>query len=213
MEQPQSHYQVSFTVRQALLLFVGLLLALALAYFFGLMTGLSGRPSEVAAGTAEPTPARSGQRGAAAPAASATPAATAEPARSPEARRAAAEPTAPAELQLFEDAGEPTPPPRRVLARGATPGLAAAPAPVPAPKAGEFWVQVLSVSSEREARQRRELLTRHKFPAAVVPGDTPRGKVYRVRVGPYRSRDEAARAATELKSREKVEPWIVPSGQ
>ena len=55
MEEPRTHYQVSFTARQALSLFLGLLAALALAYFFGLMTGLSGiEPPEAAT---VPTPA------------------------------------------------------------------------------------------------------------------------------------------------------------
>ncbi|HEV8232203.1 MAG TPA: hypothetical protein VGQ75_07635, partial [Thermoanaerobaculia bacterium] len=62
MTQPPTHYQVSFTARQGLTLFVGLLAALGLAYFFGLRTGLSGSepraagaPSE-ASGAAETPP-------------------------------------------------------------------------------------------------------------------------------------------------------------
>jgi cell division septation protein DedD len=206
VEQPQTHYQVSFTVRQALLLFVGLLVALGFAYFLGLMTGLTGRAPEAAA--AAPAPTAAAETVAAGPTARPESAIAAAPVRPAEARPAA-EPTAPAELQLFEDAGDPTPAARRVLARGATPAAVNS-----APAAdGEFWVQVLSVSSEREARQKSATLNRHKFPASVVPGATARGKVYRVRVGPYRSREEAARVATQLKSTEKAEPWIVPSGQ
>ncbi|HXM77100.1 MAG TPA: hypothetical protein VN971_10005, partial [Thermoanaerobaculia bacterium] len=48
MDEPRTHYQLSFTARQALLLFVGLLGALAVAYVFGLMTGLAGRDGTVA---------------------------------------------------------------------------------------------------------------------------------------------------------------------
>ena len=43
MDEPRTHYQISLTARQAVGLFVGLLLSLGLAFFFGLMTGLSGR--------------------------------------------------------------------------------------------------------------------------------------------------------------------------
>ena len=215
MEQPQTHYQVSFTVRQALLLFVGLLLALGIAYFFGLMTGLTGRargPEEAASAAAEPARTPAAEKSAEkAVRGTGAPAAARESARAPESRHALAspreEPTPPSELQLFEDGGEPTPAPaRKVLEPASTPAAAAA-------SAGEFWVQVLSVSSEREARDRSAKLARHNFHTAVVAGSTPRGKVYRVRVGPYRSREEASRAATLLQTREKVSPWIVPAGQ
>lgn len=214
MDQPPTHYQLSFTARQGLLLFVALLFALGLAYFFGLMTGLSGRPARAGA-DAGPT----------APADASDPAApTAQPVGGIRSRPTAAapvrssgseqpavasapEPTAPAELQVFEDAGEPTPEPsRRVLAQATT--------PLPSAPADGFWVQVLSVSSEREARARSARLAHHKYHTAVVPASTGKGKVvYRVRVGPYRSREEAVRAAALLKSGEKVEPWIVPAGQ
>ena len=43
MPDPQTHYQLSFTTRQAVALFVGLLVVLGLAYFLGLMTGVAGR--------------------------------------------------------------------------------------------------------------------------------------------------------------------------
>ena len=49
MSDPRTHYQVSFTAKQAMSLFVGLLFALGLAYFFGLMTGLSGRDEDALA--------------------------------------------------------------------------------------------------------------------------------------------------------------------
>src|SRR5439155_576719 len=53
--------QVSFTARQALVLFVGLLLALGLAYFLGIMTGLVGREGPAAVSVAT-TPAVSPTR-------------------------------------------------------------------------------------------------------------------------------------------------------
>jgi hypothetical protein len=41
--EPRTHYQVSFTSRQAVLLFVVVLVSLAGAYFLGLLTGLADR--------------------------------------------------------------------------------------------------------------------------------------------------------------------------
>lgn len=203
MDQPPSHYQLSFTARQGLLLFIGLLLALGLAYFLGLMTGLSGRPASEAAAAA---PVASGavvkpSPSALAAASSSAPASASKP-ESDEASRA--ETTPPAELHVFDDAGEPTPEPsRRILAAASTPAAAR----------GEFWVQVLSVSSEREAKVRSARLAQHHYPTAVLPASTEKGRVYRVRVGPYPSREDAARAAEQLQTREKVRPWIVPAGQ
>src|SRR5271154_4045122 len=48
VSEPRTHYQISLTARQAVGLFAGLLLALGLAFFFGLMTGYSGRDGRAA---------------------------------------------------------------------------------------------------------------------------------------------------------------------
>lgn len=189
MDERRTHYQASFTSRQAVALFVGLIALLALSYFFGLMTGLSGRAGrepEAAAPAPEPefpVPERGvSPQGAA-------------PARSP---RPTAEPTAAATpvLQLFEDrsSSEPT----------------RAPA---APAAQRFWVQVDSLSSREEAEKRRAGLSRAGWPAAVVPGAGPKGPVFRVRVGPYPAREEAERVAEKLSQKAKGKPWVVPPGQ
>ena len=48
----------------------------------------------------------------------------------------------------------------------------------------------------------------------MLAGSGPKGKVYRVRVGPYHSEDEASHAVTKLSRQEKIrEPWIVPDGK
>lgn len=245
MDEPRTHYQLSFTVRQGLLLFVALLGALGVAYLFGLLTGLSGRTADATGGA--PPSGTPGVEGAVVPASptpvpEATPAGEAlelpRPVRgvSPPggARRAApassasstslaaAPPTAVPSpplptpspgLQLFEDEGgpEPTPAPAPPSAsrrpRGEKPAVARAPA-------SSFWVQALSASSEKEARALRQRLESHGYPVAVVPGTGPSGKrVFRVRAGPYGSREEAERAAAKLKAREKVQPWVVPPGK
>jgi DedD protein len=239
VDERRTHYQLSFTSRQALLLFVGLVVALGVAYTLGVMTGLAGRPREAAPvetrAAVEPTPAPT-----AAPAA--TPAGELEvpkPVRGVPARAGAPlsapvagrEPgsvtrmgggsgpvatpapaaTPPPELHMFEDEGG-APPPAKPSPAQAHPAKPAAPAAAAASNA--FWVQVLSASSSKEAAARRERLSQHGFPSAVVPGEGPGGsRVYRVRVGPYKTREDADRAAMKLKSREKLEPWVVPPGK
>ena len=238
MGESRTHYQISLTARQAVGIFVALLLALGLAYFFGLMTGLSGRQSR----GAEP-PAR-----AEAPEPTAAAAAAAEPAVPPvetgvpiaALRNAAAsavtpppEPTVPATLATFEDSAESeheaaASPGSRTTVVGAPPpaaDAAKAPAarPVPAapaasapahPPAGKVWIQAASLSSADEAHALGARLSKHGFHAVVQAGSGPKGKVYRVRVGPYRTEQEASRAVSRLSRQEKIrEPWIVPEGK
>jgi DedD protein len=192
-----------------MLLFICLLLALGVAYFLGVMTGLAGRSTESVTGAVAPT---------ALPVSEPTepPVAVAAVRPTPERRRTlqpavafpkpvlGTEPTTPT-LQLFEDRGEvaPTAPPR---AAKATPVPAAAPS-------GEFWVQVVSVSSEKEARAVSQRLSRRGHHVSVSPAPGPKGTVYRVRAGPFRSREQAGKVAERLSLEEKVQTWIVPAGK
>jgi DedD protein len=201
--EPRSHFQLSFTGRQAMLLFVGLLLALGVAYFLGVMTGFSGREPSAAAPT--PVPTRE-----------AIEAVTSTPAPTPEARRTVSpgiafpkpvlgnEPTSPPGLQLFEDRGGAEPTPRRT----ARPTAAATPLP-----AAEFFVQVFSLSSEKEAKASSERLSKRGHKAVISPAPGPRGTIYRVRVGPFHTREQASKAADQLTREEKVKAWIVPPGK
>jgi len=199
VDQPKTHYQLSFTVRQALALFVGLLLALSVAYFLGVMTGLAGRePQGAKASVPSPTavealPGVAGET------------TSGEPPRAAESASAVAttEPTARAKLQLFEDRAQ----------EEVTPAPAVRAAPPGRVSAAPFWVQVVSVRSEREARAESHKLSSRGYHAMVeaVPG--PKGRLYRVRVGPYRTREEASRAAERLWRQERVKAWIVPAGK
>ena len=204
MPEPRTHYQVSFTSRQAVLLFVVILAALTGAYFLGVATGLAGRPpaesaAPVATAAAPTAPASGG------PASSAPPAAAAEQERTTPPSAAAREPGKTEALQFFEDrSAEPTP--------GA--GALSAQAPAPAKAAGGFWVQVLSTTSEREAKSRRGFLSGHGYRAVVSSTHGATGPIhYRVRVGPYASREEASRASEGLERKEKARTWIVPPGE
>jgi len=185
--------------------FVVCLLALGLSFFFGLMTGLSGRP---------PGPPRTAEA-AAAPTPGPQPAAERDgtPAASPSQTRLAAEiapdtaapaeePTAPAVLQAFEDRGSSEPTPAPAAARRA-PAAAA-------PGAPGIWIQVASLASRGEAEALAGRLSRRGHRAQIAEAQTPRGRVFRVRVGPYRTEQEATRAAERLRQAEKIpQTWIV----
>jgi cell division septation protein DedD len=213
VDEPRTHYQISLTARQAVGFFVGLLLSLGLAFFFGLMTGLSGRERAHAAPAMIPTEG--------APAAAAEtlpPVETAAPmgsaARAPRRDESAgvgvagAEPTAPPTLQAFEDGSAEEaaalPPPHP--AATARPG-APARAPVPA---GRIWVQVASLSSRSEAEGVSARLSKRGYHTQVV---SEKGRL-RVRVGPYRTTEDARRVAEKLRRQEKIKsPWVVSEGK
>ena len=210
MPDPRTHYQVSFTSRQAVLLFVVVLAALTGAYFLGVVTGLAGRqPAESAAASPSPpvpTEAVTAEK-ASGIAVSSTPQGgpAAEQERTAPPVASAREPGKPERLQFFEDRpAEPTPAARVPSGKAASPAQAA----------GSFWVQVLSTTSEREAKSRRTLLSGHGYRSIVEPTHSPKGPVlYRVRVGPYASREAAAKAAEGLERREKAKTWIVKPGE
>jgi len=192
-----------------MVLFVGLLLALGIAYFLGVMTGMAGRESATVAATPSPGPA---------PTEPPSSASVSNP--TPESNRAAlppvtfpkpvlgTEPTTPPTLQMFDDRGGEEPTPVKKAAAKATP---APPAPVSA--SAELWVQVFSVSSEKEAKAAKQRLSKRGHHVSVSPAPGPKGTVYRVRVGPFTNRDLAGKAAEQLSREERVQTWIVPAGK
>lgn len=241
MGESRTHYQISLTARQAVGIFVTLLLALGLAYFFGLMTGLSGRASRAAEPSsrdaeAEPTPVAVAADLAVPPVETGVPVAALRGTSGSATTPPPPEATVPATLSTFEDSAEgesapPATPGSRTTVVGAPAGPpAAAPAKAPAPShaataaagssaaahpaSGKVWIQAASLSSAEEAHALGARLTKHGFHAVVQPGSGPKGRIYRVRVGPYRSEDEASKAVARLSRQEKIhEPWIVPEGK
>ena len=207
--EPRTHYQVSFTARQALSLFVGLLVALALAYFFGLMTGLSGQEPREAAITPSETRA-AGER--ASPAAPGTGEHVVFPAPITAVAVGQSPTGAPAKVQVFED-GEGGPPAVRPAPAATRPPARASAAKRESSASGGFRVQIVSVSSRSEADAEAARLTRRGFPARVEPASGPKGSVYRVRVGPYSTRREAEQANRRLSSEGHRGAWIVSPGQ
>ncbi len=202
----RTHYQLSFTARQGMAFFLVCLLALGLSFCFGLMAGLSRRPVTPGKGP-DDTSAPVTPQGVAE-------VAVATPAPQSETRLAAGdsgagspEPTAPAVLQTFEDReSEPTLPP--APARRSVSGASSL------PTLSGFWVQVASLASRGEADALADRLSRHGFHAQVAAAQGPKGKVFRIRVGPYSTREDATRAGERLRRQEKIgQPWVVPEGR
>ncbi len=80
-----------------------------------------------------------------------------------------------------------------------------------AAKPARFYVQVLSTSSRSEAGRWRERLAAKKYKAAVSSVETKKGKLFRVRVGPYTDREQAKRIAAKISTEEKRQAWVAPA--
>ncbi|HEV8611052.1 MAG TPA: SPOR domain-containing protein [Thermoanaerobaculia bacterium] len=208
MSQAPTHYQISITAKQALSLFLGLLAVLGLSYFFGLMTGLAGSEAPEGAGAAEatshaaegspPTPAAATEGVPRENVAFPVPVTAVPSAGGPA-------PASPKTVQVFEDGEGGTSPSRPAPARAGSPRRET--------RSGGFRVQVLSVSSRADADAEAARLSRLGLPVRVEPGTGPRGAVYRVRVGPYETREEAEEASRRLSSQGRRDTWIVRPGQ
>ena len=221
MTEPRTHYQISLTSRQAVGVFAALLVALGVAYFLGLMTGLSRRgapepaPAESAASLAPtPAPAQAAASDALPPVETAVPTAAAGVARVA-ATHPPAEPTSPPTIQPFDDGSseEAAAPLVEAYPGKSPPGAQSGTAK---PGAGKYWVQVASLTSKQEAGALSGRLSKRGYRTQVLSADGPKGKgrVYRVRVGPYPSEDDAGKAAGRLSKQERIaSPWVVPDGK
>ena len=77
-------------------------------------------------------------------------------------------------------------------------GNATAPAAVDAPKEG-FSVQLAAFADDKGANALANKLKRALYPAYTEPLVTSKGTLWRVRVGPYPSRDDATIVRDKLK--------------
>ncbi len=205
-----SYYEVALTNRQVLIAFVALLTCMVAAFFAGVWIG-RGAP----AGGAGPAVAARATPG---PPASATPEidqlsffsgaeagsrTTATPAAPPARRQPSPtpEPTRPAATAA--PAPAPTPTPRPAPTRAAT----AAPAATAA-ATGTVFVQVYSSTNGARAREIAADLRKAGFP--VVLAESPSGARlnYRVRVGPFATRDQAEAAAVKLRREHRLDTWV-----
>jgi DedD protein len=120
--------------------------------------------------------------------------AAAEPAKAPEPAEPAKSEVAKAEPPKVE-----TPPPA-AAAPEPPPKAAAAPSPAPRESAsGEFSVQLAAFSDDKGANALANKLKKAGYPAYTEPLSTSRGILWRVRVGPYSSRESAAASREKLK--------------
>ncbi len=229
MPEPRTHYQISLTARQAVGAFGALLVSLAVAFFFGLMAGASGRgraPSEAVTVAAGEPGSGAGAGEAMPPIETAVPTAvvptgplgsrTELAPGSLQATPVAVEPTVPATLHPFEDGVAEESSPIASASEGRGPGAGKTSVRAAEPAGEKFWVQVASLSSRDEAGALSGRLARKGFRSQILTAAGPKGKgkVYRVRVGPYLSEDDANRAAAKLTKQENVKsPWVVPDGQ
>jgi cell division septation protein DedD len=207
--QEPSYYEIALTNRQVLVAFVVLLACVLLAFFAGVWVG-KGSPAaatEAAEPAPEPTPVagepeelsffNGGQR--------------------PDLPAMAENPrpdTTLAEDLGLEERPTPTPPPAPTARATAT---AAAPPPAPAQPAddgaadaapalqpGEVVIQVFSSRDELQAMRLTTELKASGFRAFL----SPRGDMFRVRIGPYPSRERAQADAQRARRQFKVDTWI-----
>jgi DedD protein len=75
-----------------------------------------------------------------------------------------------------------------------------APAASASSKGGKFAVQAAAPASEKAAREMAERLKKGGFATYTEKVETKEGTRYRVRVGPYATRDDAEKARARLKS-------------
>jgi cell division septation protein DedD len=104
-----------------------------------------------------------------------------------------------------DDAPEPAasaPPPAPALAEPSRPRATAT------PTADPFWIQVYSSTNGERAQEIVSQLRRGGFQARLL--EAPRDGVphFRVRVGPYPSRERAAAAAVRLRREQRLDTWV-----
>ena len=110
----------------------------------------------------------------------------------------------------------PAPPPAATATKTEAPAKPAAEhvesAPAKAaPAKGGFYVQVLSTSSKAEAARWKEKLAAKSYrTAAVTSVDSKKGKLYRVRTGPYSDKAQAKKAAAKISADFKQKAWVAP---
>jgi cell division septation protein DedD len=121
---------------------------------------------------------------------------------------------APAETlkELPPSSSLPAPPPEAPADSAGPPATPPANRAAEEPGAGNYTVQVAAVRQKAEAQRIVDRLKRRGFPAYVfVPSPGDRGDGFRVRVGSYKSRQEADTMAARLQKEEKYKTWITRS--
>ena len=218
-DSQKSYYQVSFTGTQALVGLLVVLGALGLSFFLGARAGMSGsREAErnpVAIVPPQESTAASSLASPASAQATSSPAAT--PGTATPATGSAGSAPGPIVTQTFEDreAGLPeetAPRSTELKPAESRPSRTEIAGPPSAPaKPGGFYVQVLSTSSKAEASRWKDRLAGKKYKASVSSVESKKGKLFRVRVGPYSDKEQAKKVAAKISSEDKRQAWVAPA--
>ena len=228
-----SYYEIALTNRQVIVAFVLLLLCLVAAFFSGVWVGREGdarggdqmvrnapppkeekkegqnleeleffesddaaRPQQP-----EPTPAPAEERDTTL--AEDFGADEEEPEPTPPAPPQQTPPALTAPEEDEEEIDEATPPPRPQ--RTPTP---APPAAEPARSSGDVVIQVFSSAEQDQAEKIRDRLVGGGHHAFLSPVEVAGRTMYRVRIGPFGSRDEAQKVAEQVRKGFKLDTWV-----
>jgi cell division septation protein DedD len=97
----------------------------------------------------------------------------------------------------------------------ATAAASSRPAPAPRAAAGAeggtgVVIQVFSSADKAQAERIRERLVKAGQPAYLSPIDKAGQTMYRVRIGPFPSREKAEKVADQVRREQKLDTWITP---
>lgn len=115
----------------------------------------------------------------------------------------------------------PSPPPTQAAPRQTTPrqtspppapSQTVRPAPTQVSQNEGLVIQVLSTRDEARAKRILNQLKQGGYPAFLSPVEVGTQINYRVRVGPYKERPPAVKAASEVNSKFKLDTWITAAG-
>jgi cell division septation protein DedD len=120
-----------------------------------------------------------------------------------EATRTAPAVTAPAKPA---QTSRPAAPPQATAKPAAAPAVTKA--PVAAPPAGDWAVQIAALNVQTEADAVAKRLAAKGYTTYVVTPGNGTPTVYRVRIGPFKTRREADVIALRLEKEEQIKPWV-----
>lgn len=83
-------------------------------------------------------------------------------------------------------------------------------AAAPAAAGGGLVIQVFSTADKEQADRLRERLVKAGQSAFLSPSEKGSQTMYRVRVGPFASREQAEQVAEKLRKEQKLDTWITP---
>ncbi len=117
---------------------------------------------------------------------------------------AAPKTSAPAPEKVAAKSGKETP----AAAAGRTPKKAADAAAEPAHAAGQVVIQVFSSAEKDQAVRIRDRLVGGGQKAYLSPVEVAGRTMYRVRIGPFDSRDQAQKVAEQVRKGYKLDTWV-----